>query len=202
MERGGGKGRGEIKEGGYPIPYTAWGINLTRTARKWRKDRHWRNDRYTDKEKLELCDLDSDGEATAPPQLSVLILCVWTGKQEYYIVLKRETGLLSTDIHCWTRRQVSVIGVGADSWEQSSDSKYLREDRHGGHFLLLTPSTFALGSEKDFAIPVGLTQGTHGHTHETEALGSLTWPCLCQQHVFNQDLAHSLQRTRLTHDGG
>lgn len=127
-----------------------------------------------DKEMWAMCDLDSDGETTAPQQPSVFILCGWIGKQEYYILLKRETGLLPTDIHGWTRRQVSLIWVGADSREQSSDSRYLREDSRGGHFLL-TLLTFALPSEEGLAIPVGLTQVRLCHTHETEALGSWTW---------------------------
>lgn len=49
----------------------------------------------TDKEKLELCDLDSDGEATALQQPSVFILCGWTEKQEYYILLNRELSVIS-----------------------------------------------------------------------------------------------------------
>lgn len=78
-----------------------------------------------------------------------------------YVPLKRETKLLQTDkrrgrviAYGWTRRQVSLIAVGAGSAEEqlwvSGERKFRR------HFLH-TRSVLSLGPKEGFALPLSLS---------------------------------------------
>lgn len=143
-----------------------------------------RHDRYRDVEKLGWCGLGSLMETPQHPSNSVSlvctveqgsrgIICCWMRRQGYYLQIDKE----AVTIYHWTRRQVSVIWVWADSREQSLGSRYLSEETvvnifcsHCEHIPLEQRKAlpFLWASPRgDFATPMRLRHWGpwHGHAH-------------------------------------
>lgn len=82
--------------------------------------------------------------------------------------------------------------------DQSSDHKYPGAESYCGCFLH-TLTLFALGPKKDFANCLSPTQGRLFNSHESEALGSLTWLHTYYKYTFVQGFTHSLSTMHPTY---
>lgn len=72
---------------------------------------------------------------------------------------------------------MGAVSVG----EQISDHKYLRGESYGEHFMLALQHLYQGKGLPSFWVSHQWWERLC-HPHESEAMGSLTWPCQCWQH--------------------